>query len=100
VVLDLSGPRFRNWLGRLRLVCGGEGQWLGRRSIKPPEEGKMPDENLLRADQVARRLGVSPHHVRRLWRQRKLPGEKLSPRRLRFRLQDVQEYQRLINELE
>jgi len=60
----------------------------------------MPDETLLRADQVARRLGVTPHHIRRLWRDRKLPGVKLSPRNLRFRVADVQEYQRLLNELE
>ena len=26
VVLDLSVPRFRNWLGHLRLVCGGKDQ--------------------------------------------------------------------------
>jgi len=60
----------------------------------------MPDETLLRADQVARRLGVTPHHIRRLWREGKLPGVKLSQRNLRFRLPDVQEYQRLLNELE
>jgi len=60
----------------------------------------MPDEKLLRADQVAKMLGVTPKHVHRLWRQRKLIGVKLSFRRLRFRLQDVMEYMRLVNEIE
>jgi excisionase family DNA binding protein len=41
-------------------------------------------EKLLRADQVARRLGVTAQHVRWLVRQGKLEGERLSERNLRI----------------
>ena len=59
--------------------------------------GIPPKEALLRADQVAQSLGVSAQHVRRLWRERKLLGVKLSPRRLMFRPKDVQKYLITIN---
>ena len=60
----------------------------------------MTEEKLLRADQVARMLGVTARQVRWLWQERRLLGVKLSERVLRFRLQDVQEYQRQINALD
>ena len=69
--------------------------WPFLMGMAPP-----PDETLLRADQVAQRLGVTAQHVRRLWREGKLLGVKLSFRRLMFRPEDVQEYLKSINKIE
>lgn len=54
-------------------------------------------ERLLRPDQVARLLNVTPHQVRKLWRQGKLGGEKSSERNLKIPESAVREYLNAIN---
>jgi excisionase family DNA binding protein len=55
-------------------------------------------ERLLRPDQVARLLGVTPHQVRKLWRQGKLGGEKSSARNLKIPESAVREYLNALNQ--
>ena len=55
-------------------------------------------ERLLRPHQAARILGVTSHQVRKLWRQGKLLGEKLSERNLVFLESEVQKYHDSLND--
>jgi len=55
-------------------------------------------DKLLRADQAARKLGVTDQHVRRLGRQGKLKREWLSERNIRFLESDVDAYQQRLEE--
>lgn len=55
-------------------------------------------ERDLRPDQVARLLGVTAHQVRKLWRQGKIRGEKLSERKLKIPESAVEEYRKTINQ--
>ena len=55
-------------------------------------------ERKLRADQVANILWMTAHHVRKLWRQGKIRGEKSSERKLRIPESAVEEYQKAINQ--
>jgi len=81
----------------------------GRLEAAPTKGGKImgwhpavaaagKEERFLRPHQVAQILGVSSHQVRKLWRQGKLPGEKLSERNLVFPESAVREYRDSINE--
>lgn len=56
------------------------------------------EEKLLRPHLVARLLGVTPGQVRRLWRQGKLRGEKITERKLLIPESAVREYQDGINQ--
>ena len=55
-------------------------------------------DKFLRADQVAKRMGVTAGHVRRLRRDRKLFGIKFSERRILFQLEDVKDFLRKLNQ--
>jgi excisionase family DNA binding protein len=55
-------------------------------------------ERLLRPHQVARILGVTAQQVRKLWRQGKLGGEKLSERNLKIPESAIRDYLRDINQ--
>jgi transposase-like protein len=54
-------------------------------------------ERQLRPYQVARILGVTPHQVRKLWRQGKLGGDKSSERNLKIPESAVREYLDALN---
>jgi excisionase family DNA binding protein len=58
----------------------------------------MAGDKLLRADQAARRLGVTDRQVRRLVRQGKIEGQRLSERNLRVRESAVEKYRSRLEE--
>lgn len=37
-------------------------------------------------------LGTSERHIQRLWHERRLPGVKLGPRKVRFRVRDLDQW--------